>query len=208
MQEDLTFRFLVLALFIGVRYIRWHARQQIGWQQSWPAMKRHPLDTLILCLLGLLWGTAVVVYMAIPQLVAPFSVPLPATLRWLAVLAAIAALGLLRWSDRCLGQNLSVTLRIREGHTLVIRGPYSKVRHPIYTATLIYAAAMGVITANYLLAAMFFVPMALLIGCRMGREEQMMIDQFGDEYRRYMQRTGRLLPRLQHGSQQKGSRDE
>jgi len=31
---------------------------------------------------------------------------------------------------------------------------------------------------------------------RMRREEAMLIEQFGDEYRRYQQRTGRLLPRL------------
>jgi protein-S-isoprenylcysteine O-methyltransferase Ste14 len=34
---------------------------------------------------------------------------------------------------------------------------------------------------------------------RMGREEAMLTEHFGDQYRRYMQRTGRLLPRLRGG---------
>ncbi len=89
-----------------------------------------------------------------------------------------------------------MTLKIREHHTLVSHGPYSRIRHPIYTATLIYAAALGTITANYLLGSMIFIPMVTLVAERLGREEQMMIDQFGDAYRQYMQRTGRLLPRL------------
>jgi protein-S-isoprenylcysteine O-methyltransferase Ste14 len=31
---------------------------------------------------------------------------------------------------------------------------------------------------------------------RVSDEEQMLIDQFGDEYRAYMRRTGRLVPRF------------
>ena len=75
-------------------------------------------------------------------------------------------------------------------------GPYSKIRHPVYTATLIYSSALGLVTSNYLIAAMFFLPMATLVAQRIGQEEQMMIDQFGDEYQQYMKRTNRLLPRI------------
>jgi len=31
---------------------------------------------------------------------------------------------------------------------------------------------------------------------RVADEEQMLIDQFGDDYRAYMRRTGRLIPRF------------
>ena len=58
---------------------------------------------------------------------------------------------------------------------------------------------MGVITANYVLAAAFFLPMLTLIIERLPREEQMMLDAFGDEYRDYMRKTGRLLPRIRQG---------
>ncbi len=185
-----------MSLFVGARYVRWHARHDISWQASWPSMKKHPRDTAVLIGLALCWLTAAVVYLTVPRLVASFALPIPTWLRWCAVAVALAGLALLWWSDRCLGKNLSVTLKIREGHTLITHGPYSKIRHPVYTATLIYSAAMATITANYVLGALFFVPMATLVFQRMGREEQMMIDQFGDEYRTYMQRTGRLLPRL------------
>ncbi len=195
MQDDLLFRVIAMGLFVGARYVRWHARHLISWQASWPSMKRHPLDTSVLIVLSLCWLTAVVIYLLVPQLVSAFTAPIPTWLRWCAAAAAVAGLALLWWSDRCLGENLSVTLRIRQDHTLVSRGPYSKVRHPIYGATLIYAAALGTITANYVLAAMIFVPMITLVALRLEREERMMIDQFGDAYRSYMQHTGRLFPR-------------
>ncbi len=82
MQQDLTFRLIVMALFIGARYVRWHARDQIGWQASWPSMKKHPLDTTLLILLSLCWLAAVVIYLAFPWLVDRFHMPLPAWLRW------------------------------------------------------------------------------------------------------------------------------
>jgi len=36
---------------------------------------------------------------------------------------------------------------------------------------------------------------------RVGPEEQMMIDRFGDEYREYMERTGRLFPKFSRGGE-------
>jgi protein-S-isoprenylcysteine O-methyltransferase Ste14 len=36
----------------------------------------------------------------------------------------------------------------------------------------------------------------VLYAQRIPREESMMLDTFGDEYRRYMKTTGRLLPKI------------
>ncbi len=200
-DQDLGFRAIVMMLFIGARYVRWHARRLIGWKTSWPALEKNPLDTGVLLSLSVAWLTAVVIYVAFPLLVARCTVSLPAWIRWCGVAAALAGLALLWWADRCLGENLSVTLRIRDNHSLVTSGPYRRVRHPIYTATLMYAAAMGLITANYLLAALFVVPIAVLVMLRVGREEALMTGAFGDEYRTYMNRTGRLIPKWRQRSQ-------
>lgn len=197
-QTDIPFRIAVLVLFIGARYVRWHARHLISWSASWPAMKKHPTDTAVLIALSIGWLAAVVIYAAFPRLVEPFRAAIPDSLRWGAIPVALAGLGLLYWADRCLGANLSVSLAIRDQHTLITHGPYRWVRHPIYTATLIYSAALSLITANYVLTAMIFLPMAVLIGTRLPREERMMLDHFGDQYRAYMRRTGRLIPRLRN----------
>lgn len=102
----------------------------------------------------------------------------------------------MRWADYTLGHNLSVTLQIKPGHSLITEGPYRWVRHPIYVATLMFALGMSLVSSNVLVAACFLGGMLLLCAVRIPQEEDMMVRQFGDEYRRYMQRTGRLLPRL------------
>ena len=83
----------------------------------------------------------------------------------------------------------------RPGAPPVARGPYRWVRHPIYSATLLYAVCVALVTANYVLAALIIAPIVLLVTLRLGREEQMLMGEFGDQYRAYMQHTGRLLPK-------------
>ena len=101
---------------------------------------------------------------------------------------------LVAWADRCLGENLSIAVQIKEDHSLVTTGPYGRVRHPIYTAAIIVTASMLGISSNWIVGACFVVPIAILCAERIPREERLLIGRFGDEYRAYMKRTGRLLP--------------
>jgi len=197
-NPELPFRIAVLTLAILIKLVRWPSRRRVGWKASWPGMRRNPLDTAILLGMSIAWGVALVTYVFFPATVSPAALGLPAWLRWLGVGIAAAGLGLIGWADRALGGNLSVTLRIRDGHTLVTTGPYRRVRHPIYTGGLLYAAAHLLIAANGFVGACFLAPYVLLLLTRIPKEERMMLEAFGDEYRRYVQRTGRLLLSMTH----------
>ncbi len=92
-----------------------------------------------------------------------------------------------------LGKEWSPQLQLRKQHHLVTTGPYSRIRHPLYTAMMGYGASLALVTANWIFIAL----VVLMIGglfARVPREEQMMIGEFGEEYRAYMQRTGRFWP--------------
>lgn len=195
MDNPILFRLAFLVLLIAVRVARLRSRRQTGWSANWPVMKQHPLDTTLLIAVSLLWLLAVILFLVAPGSVARFDLAIPTWLRWSSFVVGIGAAWLLSWADRSLGTNLSVTLQIKKEHTLVTSGPYRWIRHPIYAAGLLFAIAMGCMAANYLLAALFIVPMAVLAGSRMRSEEQMMRRQFGTDYERYMNQTGRLLPR-------------
>jgi protein-S-isoprenylcysteine O-methyltransferase Ste14 len=57
-----------------------------------------------------------------------------------------------------------------------------------------YSASLGLVTANGFFVA-FAVVAIVFTFARIPKEEQMMIGEFGDEYRAYMQRTGRFFPK-------------
>ena len=59
---------------------------------------------------------------------------------------------------------------------------------------IVFMTAIALIAANWFLF-IFLVISIVDLGLRIPKEERMMIDEFGDEYIAYMQRTGRLLPR-------------
>ncbi|MCA9289485.1 MAG: isoprenylcysteine carboxylmethyltransferase family protein [Phycisphaerales bacterium] len=119
----------------------------------------------------------------------------PGALPWCGAGLMILALWLFWRSHADLGPNWSVSLEVRRDHTLVDRGVYRRVRHPMYASIWLFAIAQGLLLSNWLAgwaAVATFAPLYLV---RVPREEAMMIERFGDAYRAYMRRTGRLWPR-------------
>jgi len=105
-----------------------------------------------------------------------------------------AALWLFRRTHNDLGRNWSVTLEVRERHTLVTGGVYSRVRHPMYSAFWLWALAQALLLPNWIAGPAGLVGFGTLFAFRVGREEQLMIETFGEDYRRYMARTSRIVP--------------
>jgi protein-S-isoprenylcysteine O-methyltransferase Ste14 len=113
---------------------------------------------------------------------------------WLGAAAFAAALWLFYRTHKDLGRNWSVTLEVREQHTLVTNGVYSRVRHPMYAAFWLWALAQAFLLPNWIAGPAGLVGFGALFFLRVGREEALMIETFGDEYRRYIARTARVLP--------------
>ena len=95
-----------------------------------------------------------------------------------------------------LGRNWSPSLQLREGHELVSEGVYRYVRHPMYASEWLWSIAQALLLQNWVAGwagLALFTPLYVM---RVPREEQMMLDRFGAEYRSYMNRTGRIVPQL------------
>jgi protein-S-isoprenylcysteine O-methyltransferase Ste14 len=127
------------------------------------------------------------------RLVRRFAFPAPGWLRWAGVGLGIASLGLFAWTHVILGRFWSTCLQLRSDHRLITAGPYARVRHPMYSAILGWMMSLGLVAANWM-PFVFAAMSALNFMLRIRPEEKMMLQQFGDEYREYMKRTGRLLP--------------
>jgi protein-S-isoprenylcysteine O-methyltransferase Ste14 len=115
---------------------------------------------------------------------------------WVGAALFAAALWLFYRSHKDLGRNWSVTLEVRSQHTLVTNGVYSRVRHPMYSAFWLWALAQSFLLSNWVAGPAGLIGFGILFFLRIGREEQLMSETFGDEYRRYVARTTRVVPRI------------
>jgi protein-S-isoprenylcysteine O-methyltransferase Ste14 len=112
------------------------------------------------------------------------------------LLSAIGGLWLCYRSHADLGDNWSVTLELKESHRLVTNGVYRRLRHPMYTALFLTAIAQALLLPNWFAGPSYFAAFALLFALRVGPEERMMREKFGQAYEDYAARTQRLIPGL------------
>jgi protein-S-isoprenylcysteine O-methyltransferase Ste14 len=107
-----------------------------------------------------------------------------------------AALWVFRRTHRELGRNWSATLEVRESHTLITTGIYRSVRHPMYAGYWLWTAAQALLVANWIAGSAGILSFALHFFMRVGREEQMLRERFGEVYLDYAARTRRIIPGL------------
>jgi protein-S-isoprenylcysteine O-methyltransferase Ste14 len=113
---------------------------------------------------------------------------------WLGAFVLVAGMSLLYRTHRDLGRAWSITLEIRDKHTLITRGIYEKLRHPMYASFWLWAISQALLLPNWIAGLSGLVGFGTLFFARVGHEERMMLETFGDEYRAYMARTYRLIP--------------
>lgn len=112
------------------------------------------------------------------------------------IVMVAVALVLFHLTHKALGRNWSVTLQLREKHELITHGVYKYVRHPMYTAFWAWALAQALLLPNWVAGFSGIIGFGTLYLLRVGPEEKLMLDEFGEDYRSYMDRTGRLLPKF------------
>jgi protein-S-isoprenylcysteine O-methyltransferase Ste14 len=153
------------------------------------------LFAAVLRLAGLCLWVATFAYLLFPPSVRWANVPLPAWPRWAGVATGALCPPLMYWTLSSLGKNLTDTVATRAGATLVTHGPYRWVRHPFYVTAALLLASMTLLTANGLIGVSGLIGLALL-AVRTPKEEQLLIERFGQQYQEYMDRTGRFFPRF------------
>jgi protein-S-isoprenylcysteine O-methyltransferase Ste14 len=85
-----------------------------------------------------------------------------------------------------LGRNWSGKATIKEKHELICSGPYSLVRHPIYTG--LFAAAVGSAIAFGEVRNLAALPLLLLgFYLKSRAEERLLMQTFGEQYAAYRQ---------------------
>ncbi len=108
--------------------------------------------------------------------------------------AAFTAIGIgfAIWARVNLGRNWSPRPAVKEHHEFVTTGPYTYVRHPIYTGIML-AALGATLTGNIIGIGMFLV-ISIMFALRIDKEEKIMLELFPRQYPEYQKHTKRLVP--------------
>lgn len=209
MSDDLLFRILFLVLWailaiIRIGYGRKGKKEKGKGKQQWADMTRAEKGAQVVISADILLYiiTSISYILGLPWMMW-FQLPLPEWIRWVGVGIVGTGLPLLLWVHHTLGRHWSRTLEIKMEHRLCTDGPYSRVRHPMYTVFFIFMAGVALVSANFLLFVFFVIFVTLMYAFLIPSEERMMLDHFGDEYRNYMQRTGRIFPRIRRTVEEK-----
>jgi protein-S-isoprenylcysteine O-methyltransferase Ste14 len=119
---------------------------------------------------------------------------LPEVVRWVGFIISIIICIFLLWVFKTIGKAGSKHLIVSEEMKLVTTGPYSRIRHPMYTLFTLYSLTLLLVTDHWAFSGTFFGLMLFIMLVRTPEEEKVLIEKFGDEYRHYMERTSRYLP--------------
>lgn len=114
---------------------------------------------------------------------------------WSLLLLQVASLGLGTWAVLIMRTSkFNVSPEIKQGAHLVEKGVYAYVRHPMYTAVLLFSVALLINDFSWIRLAVFLT-LTITLVVKLRYEEQMLKEAFSG-YEAYMQRTWRLIPWL------------
>lgn len=195
MDHDQNLRIVLIALFVAILAIGVYHRVKADTREKLDRRQEGLFILATLRPLGAAFWLGLIAWMINPRWMAWSAMSLPFGLRWTGVALVVAGGTLLLWTFRSLGKNLTDTVVTRQEHTLVVHGPYRWIRHPLYSAAALFTVGISLMVANWFLLVIGVLMFGLLV-LRTRTEERNLVARFGGDYRAYMERTGRFLPRV------------
>ncbi|MAN96226.1 MAG: hypothetical protein CME08_04490 [Gemmatimonadetes bacterium] len=194
MSQQATFRLVFAGLFlllfgvVGTYRRKAQAGRRVDYSAEGPGL------FIALRLGGLfMWGYCFM-YIVYPRPLDWSFLEVPSWLRWVAAAGVLVLIPFVVSSQKALGRNVSPTVITHEDHELVTHGPYRWIRNPLYTAAGLLFTGLGLVAASWFLIGAAAVAVAL-VRLRLPKEEAQLEARFGQEYRDYVSRTGRFLPK-------------
>ena len=125
-----------------------------------------------------------------------FRIELPLIIIYFSIIGKILNVYFFYIIHKQLGVNWSPVLEIKKNQKLIKDGVYKYIRHPMYTQHWLWIILQGILLDNYFVEIFGIITFGILYFTRINKEEELMIEEFGEEYKKYMENTGRLLPKL------------
>jgi protein-S-isoprenylcysteine O-methyltransferase Ste14 len=148
------------------------------------------------------WFVVIVVWVGQPLLIGGTSSLLPGLLHpaGLVLGAALIIFGYAGtlWCYAAMGDTWRIGINAREKTTLVQRGPYRHVRHPLYGFQIVMLSGAALLLptpASFSIVVLH----CICVLIKASDEEKYLTTLHGDAYRDYLSSTGRLFPRFSAG---------
>ena len=196
MTSELPFQIAVVVIFLMSVLVTLYFRIQAA--ASGEKISRKDEGLLFALILRTLGGglfLSTFIWVISPQSLEWAAMPMAPEVRWIGAVSGAACSLLMFWTLKSLGRNLTDTVVTRATATLITTGPYRWVRHPFYVTAALLMTSVTILAANFLIGSISFFVLSML-AIRTPKEEQKLIEAFGQSYRDYMTTTGRFFPRL------------
>ena len=180
---------LIAGSVIRKRYTRHFSRAQRN------AIIKNPIDILLTVLTGIGMFVLPLVYL-LTDWFASFDYTLPVWISGIGIIGFSFAIWLLWRSHAALNHSWTPVIEPGPGTKLITHGIYRTTRHPMYSAHLVWAISQALLLQNWIAGWSFFILSIPLYIYRIPREERLLLKKFGNEYKRYIGRTGCLWPRF------------
>lgn len=197
MIPEIVYRLLFIITGIDMMAIRLHYQKKVLPQREQTSIEGKPAHLIP----GVIAALTTIVF-SLEYIIAPrtfgFAYPVnyPDWLRIAGTFMLASGLLLLWSAHHHLDRSFSSFVASSEGQPMVTSGPYHYVRHPIYTAYFLNYLGGGLLASNVILTFIPVLCFIWMVALRIGEEEQLLVDLFGDDYVTYMERTPRFLPSL------------
>ena len=195
MEEELMFKILFIVVYGAFAGVRIYYRTQNIGRTSEKEYSQITKSSIALTIAILGYFASIALWILFPEIILIFQLALPILIRWFGVGVAAINVACIFWVHHTLGSQYSAKLEIQEEHQLITTGPYSRIRHPMYTIFILFSLSVSLISANLLLIS-FAIFLSIPFHWITRIEETLLIERFGDEYVEYMKNTGRFIPRV------------
>ncbi len=183
-------------LFLFERgYFQAKAMLVSGEAKKFKESKQKMATMMVFLVVAQIWVLGSFVYIIKPESMDWTLMSVPLWARWMGLVLTVTGMVFEFSTQIYLGRNYSTTLHIGEEQTLITTGPYQYMRHPMYTALIIIGIGLGLLSSSWYFLLPFLATMVVVV-FRIRKEEDAMIEKFGESYLKYSQETGRFLPHI------------
>lgn len=158
-------------------------------------------------LMWLIWVPSAIAWITLPWLALDRSQPpwgLPefarsapayVALRWVAAIVAVACLAATIKCWARMGKDWRMAVTDEANQTLITDGMFRRIRHPIYAFSILLMLCTMVIVPTWPMLAFGVIQIALWV-LKAHNEERHLLASHGEAYARYLESTGRFVPRF------------